>query len=84
MVGNLSGNIHARQIVKLNNKYRIDFMDSKLRQSYLEFLSRYDLEAMIDVSPSELLYHIRANSDSDEDTIEAELLLEIMREGQNK
>ncbi len=56
-------------------------MTTKLRQSYLEFLARYDLEAMIDVSPSELLYHIRANSDSDEETIEAELLLEIMREG---
>jgi hypothetical protein len=56
-------------------------MNTKLRQSYLEFLSRYDLQEMQDVSPNEFLYHIRANSDSDEDSIEAKLLLEIIREG---
>ena len=56
-------------------------MNTKTRESYLKFLARYDLQEMQDVSPSELLYHIRANSDSDEETIEAELLLEIIREG---
>ena len=54
-------------------------MNTKLRQSYLEFLSRYDLEAMIDVSLDELLYHIRANSDLDEDTTEAKLLIDLMK-----
>ena len=53
-------------------------MNTKLKQSYLEFLARYDLQDMQDVSPDELLYHIRANSDLDEDTIEAKLLLEII------
>ena len=56
-------------------------MNTKTRESYLKFLARYDLQEMQDVSPDELQYHIRANSDSDEETIEAELLLEIIREG---
>jgi len=56
-------------------------MNTKIRESYLKFLARYDLQDMQDVSPDELLYHIRANSNSDEDGIEAKLLSKIIKEG---
>jgi len=53
-------------------------MDKKTRELYLEFLARYDLQEMQDVSPDELLYHIRANSHEDEDTIESKLLSQLI------